>query len=370
MGRPNPHERDDIQVGARLIVADPASPVGGTGRGSSTNARPQQQDSWIWGFVQRTEELFGSAVHEGEQFVHESEDRIERAKDVAAAVYRAYSSYEYKACERLAVKDVTALKQGFLQGLLYSLAIVAGSITAGAVIGGIIGFFLTAGAGTGFGAFAGGEIGFSVGMAILDYLGIGALVLYIAPELPGVISMAKDGVEIAWNAGHDPKRPRETDIDLAAQKLSEAQAYLLEIVVAAALIWILFKSAAAQTGKISGGVKGAIKDPAGFLIRGQDLALRGGEVLRALRRSPQTIEAALKEGAAQLSKTLKSGNGMATAFAGWIETNVVDLVKGIKSAEIPEGGEGEAAGGGRRSNTRVRQSRRELSVQLRVNPGP
>lgn len=97
-------------------------------------------------------------------------------------------------------EDFSRLVNGFLPGLLLPLGGLIVTSLAGATIGGMLGA-LAGGAGTIPGAMAGGEAGFSVGLWILEWLGLGFLAVYLGSALSEVTKHFAKGALMAWNSG-------------------------------------------------------------------------------------------------------------------------------------------------------------------------
>jgi hypothetical protein len=115
---------------------------------------------------------------------------------------------------------------------------------AGALIGALAG-----GVGAIPGAAAGAEAGLGIGLAILEWLGIGFLIVYISTKLDEVVTKLSHAVSVAWNAGHSG-RPRQADIEAAAREIAQAVAVLVRLILEGIVLYLTAKGAAAVAERV------------------------------------------------------------------------------------------------------------------------
>ena len=188
VGRPNRHAheaRPAVSISGTL--ADPNAPVGGTGRGQSRSVRARDMDSsWTLGqWTYRHEEIVGSVVHRGEQFVHHSEDELYRARDVYEAAMLGLSFVPSLARAQIGV-DIEELMPTFVPGVLLVLVILGDTTLLGAPIGAAIGS-LAGSLGSLPGAALSGDIGLDAGSGVFEAMGISFLLPGLSAELPANI---------------------------------------------------------------------------------------------------------------------------------------------------------------------------------------
>lgn len=156
-------------------------------------------------------------------------DTPERAADLWDAVQRARPRVA-PAVARATGEALDALIDGLLPGLLAMLAVLGASTVIGGAAGGAVGF-LAGGVGAAPGAVAGAKAGASLGMALLNWLGLGFLIVEVARGLHTVSSQAGAALQRAWSALDRPHRMSE--VDAAANALAEAVALLMQLILMA-----------------------------------------------------------------------------------------------------------------------------------------
>jgi len=318
----NPQGNRPTPAGWTNSVADPASPAGGNGPGSSQSysRRDPDEGSWFWGAVHGAEHFAESAYHAAVGVVHDAEDTAIRVAHVAQAIYLAIDYADDAIRDKIRM-DVEELKKAFIPGLVMSLGILAITTLAGATIAGILVGALTAGAGAVPAAVAGGELGLDAGFLILDAMGIGFLLRTVFDGISQVFTMVKSAMEIAWNAGSNPNRPPMADIQTAAYGLAAANAEMVSLLLQGVLIWILSESAVARAGKLAKGF-GKVGNPAA-------LASRGMEVMNELRAKPAEMRASLREGFAELAALLRRTGELTRGLADFIEAKFELILKNV-----------------------------------------
>jgi len=157
----------------------------------------------------------------------------------------AKTKYAADAIVRHTSQDFHEILSGLLVGLLLSIKIVGGATAAGALIGGGIGAIF-GGVGAAPGAAVGARLGFALGMAILEWLGLGFLMVYIASHLGEVGSKMQSGASLAWNSCGN-----RGNIDHAAQEFAEALGIFFSLVLQAIVAYLAKEMGGAAKGRIS-----------------------------------------------------------------------------------------------------------------------
>jgi hypothetical protein len=206
-------------------------------------------------------------------------------------------------------KRIEDIMEGLLPGLLMVGCVVGISTLLGAAIGGVVGF-LAFGAGAAPGAAIGAEVGFDVGMALVTWVGLGFLVVYIAESLGEVSSLMVEGVGLAWNARGKPPVVRAAGVHAGAKKMGKAIGVFVRVLLEAIVLYLLEKGApyvAARLSELVGKLK-ASKLGSGFaewVLKNYKGLLEDPKVNPKLRNAkPQggaTEEAAGSKGAGERS---------------------------------------------------------------------
>jgi hypothetical protein len=116
---------------------------------------------------------------------------LERVGRVKAAWDLACNRYLSEAITRHAGDEIHAVLDGLKGALVISVKVLLGTTLVGAGVGGLAG---------GVGAGPGAGIGFRVGLWLLEWLGMGFLVVYLGSHLKDVGVHFNNGVRLAWNA--------------------------------------------------------------------------------------------------------------------------------------------------------------------------
>jgi hypothetical protein len=174
-------------------------------------------------------------------------DLAERVEALYEAVNLA-GNYAGQAIYDATGQELRSIVSGIIPGLLFCLAVVATTTAIGGVAGAALGA-LAGGVGAVPGAAAGADTGFAVGLGILDYLGLGFLVAYVAVGLAQAVSTAGDGMLIAWRSVDQPGTQR-LNIDLAAHKLAFALGILFRSILQGIVAFLLAKGVAAAAGRV------------------------------------------------------------------------------------------------------------------------
>ncbi|MBO0721725.1 MAG: hypothetical protein J2P41_12930 [Blastocatellia bacterium] len=263
----NPRESQLVNgFGSPQGVA-PDAPAGGGGLGRFTSLKqlgtgsvaslqsqtgPRDAKDSVW--VRRTNLSFAESADSN--FVEDLWDKGRRAKNVVHAYNLAKDKYVGPMILQETGQALHDLLSGLIPGLLMMLIVVAATTVLGAAIGGVIGFFF-GGVGAVPGAALGADIGFDFGLWLLNWLGIGFLIIYVADHLGEVMKVMSSGVERAWQAGKRQKSEQE-DIDQSAHEIARAVAILVRLILEGIVLFLLEKGAAAvaeRVGSLSGSLK-------------------------------------------------------------------------------------------------------------------
>jgi hypothetical protein len=137
---------------------------------------------------------------------------------------------------------------GLAPGLLMLIGILALTTVIGAAAGAAVGA-LAGGVGAIPGAAIGAEVGFEAGVAILEYLGIAFLAVYIGKSLAKAVSVAGQAVRLAWDSVDD-ERSQEMLLDRASRKLALAVALVFRGVLQGIVAFLLAKGTAAAAARV------------------------------------------------------------------------------------------------------------------------
>lgn len=231
---------------------------------------------------------------------------LARRADAVIAAYR-IGRVRAPAAIRCAtgLDDLPRLADGVIGGLLQIASAVAATTALGAAVGAAVGAALGAlagGVGAAPGAAAGlasgAAFGFDAGMAMLTWLGLGALAFEVARGLGEVTALVQRAVVSAWEA--EGKPARESEIDAAGQCFADAIGKLMLLVMIAIVARLMVRPA---------------------LASGEAAAGSASEFLATLRRSRLGGE-----------------------FAEWVEANSERLVRNPKLRSHSET-RGQSAGG-------------------------
>lgn len=162
-------------------------------------------------------------------------------------------------------KRIDDIMEGLLPGLLMVGCVVGVCTLLGGVIGGAVGF-LAFGAGAAPGAAIGAEVGFDAGMALVTWVGLGFLIVYVAESLGEVSSLMVEGVGLAWDARGKPPAARAAGVHAGAKKMGRAIGVFVRVLLEAIVLYLLEKGApyvAARLSELVGKLK-ASKLGSGF----------------------------------------------------------------------------------------------------------
>jgi hypothetical protein len=210
-------------------LAHPDSPAGGGGPGRFRSAMPQDSFS----------DTPASRSPIGRAFDWVSLgliDKAERVESVCKAVLRA-PSFVAEYVKQEVGRSLHEILDSIVPMLVLSVATVATTTVLGGAIGAVVGA-LAGGVGAVPGAAAGGEIGLDVGLALLEWMGVGFLIVYVTGKLGEVLQLAGEGVQTAWDAPSHPDSvsPR---IDQGARQLAHSVAVLVRLLLEAIVAYLL-----------------------------------------------------------------------------------------------------------------------------------
>ncbi len=129
------------------------------------------------------------------------------------------------AIQRHTGEEFQTLIQSLVPGLLLALGALMGTTLAGGAIGALFG---------GVGAAPGAVRGFEVGVALLNYLGIGFLAYYVLERMDEVTSCFGRGIQIAWESCGDRR-----STEAAANEFAEGVGIFFRLVLQALVIYLL-----------------------------------------------------------------------------------------------------------------------------------
>jgi hypothetical protein len=222
-------------------------------------------------------------------------------------------------------EDFAELLQGLLVGLAVILATVLAATAAGALVGGAIGSIVP-GAGTAAGAGLGARIGFQAALAILEWLGVAFLIVYVADHLGGVGKKLAEGVQIAWDSRGSAHR-----LDAAARAIADGIGVFFSLLVQGIIAYLI---AAARAGKLAGALKALRESRLFRSVAGFEEWLI---VYAARQRSPYQTKTGVKlavfEGGAQGASTVARSLESARALLQGLLVNRVPKFKSIRELD-------------------------------------
>jgi hypothetical protein len=172
----------------------------------------------------------------------------------ARCIYEAYKRAEVyvpTAISNETGRSLHGLLEGIIPALLMMAAVLAATTLFGAAVGATVGA-LAGGVGAGPGAAGGAKLGFEAGVVILNWLGLGFLVIYVASNLVEVAGLLLRGTRRAWNAGGREAGERNAEVDRAAREIAGAVGVLFRLVLEAIVLYLLAKGTAAAAERVAG----------------------------------------------------------------------------------------------------------------------
>jgi len=141
-----------------------------------------------------------------------------------------------------ALREATGLEfQAVIHSILPALLMFVGILGLSTAVG--------AGVGAAPGAAAGAEAGFDAGVAILNYLGLAFLVVYIGKSLVDGAKMAGSAAKIAWRA-LDHRDTRKMAVTLAAEEFAYAVGLIFRGILQGVVAFLLAKGSAAAASRV------------------------------------------------------------------------------------------------------------------------
>lgn len=158
---------------------------------------------------------------------------------------------------RIVQQETDVVVDGILKGILPAIGMAIGTLAASAALGAAVGGALGAlagGVGAVPGAVAGGQAGALLGVAALEWLGLGFLVVEIGGALGHIHDYAGRATRRAINSLFVPSHQRSAEITLAAVDYARAQAELIKAVLMGLVALLLKNSAVKSAGRAKNSV--------------------------------------------------------------------------------------------------------------------
>ena len=190
-------------------------------------------DLWIPSYGVATKMDVGSGTVTGEitRAIKKIEQKIQDFKDAC----RLSVQYMPGAIANRAGDTAMGLLNGLVEFAIDAAKILAISTAVGAILGGLFGF--------GAGALPGAEIGFEVGLLILEVYGLATLIEAVLQIAGSLLSQLGHFVSLVWSANGDKKQ-----LDLAARTLADALGILVSAVLIALAAYLMKKGMEAIKG--------------------------------------------------------------------------------------------------------------------------
>ena len=149
---------------------------------------------------------------------------LDRVNQVRMAIAAADTKV-VPAIQRHTGEEFQTLIQSLVPGLLLALSALMVTTLAGGAIGALFG---------GVGAAPGAVFGFEVGLALLNYLGIGFLAYYVLERMDEVTSCFGRGIRIAWESCGESRSN-----EAAANEFAEGVGIFFRLVLQALVVYLL-----------------------------------------------------------------------------------------------------------------------------------
>ena len=134
---------------------------------------------------------------------------------------RAQGSLTLRAIAAHTAQDMVGLLAGAVAMVVASALVILVGNVGGSALGGIIGGFTTGGAGAVPGALAGRLIGNAIATGLLQVLGVGLLIQFIAGELDAIGGHFYTAVDCAWNSSEMGGELYEMRMEYSAKHFAE-----------------------------------------------------------------------------------------------------------------------------------------------------
>lgn len=152
--------------------------------------------------------------------------------------------YALDATIKHAGKDFAQLIEGLIPGMLMALGGVLVTTAIGAALGGALGA-AAGGVGAVPGAVGGAEVGMSIGVLILEWIGIGFLVVYIGESVGQAGEHFVRGTKMAWaSCGANAQ------IDAAAREIAEGIGCFNSLIAQGLVAYVAKEGIAAATNRL------------------------------------------------------------------------------------------------------------------------
>ncbi len=261
-------DKDRWQSNWQGMDAHPDSPVGGGGTGRFKGARALGRgfnDDGLLSRGTRIDAVYGMGgshhnwvkpvsyrpVLRGRVVATSDNDYLEIIERVGY-LYEAFQrsvSRVPAAIERETGRALAELLEGLISGLVLMMVVLAATTALGAGIGAALGA-LAGGVGAGPGAALGAKAGFELGIVILEWLGIGFLVVYVAANLYEIVNVLIDSIERAWNAGSKGDGKEQVEINAAADGIARAVGILFRLILQAIVLYLTAKGTQAVAQRV------------------------------------------------------------------------------------------------------------------------
>jgi hypothetical protein len=240
-----PFRDTEFSTGWEGTKLHPDAPAGSGGTGFFRSPHSHEENSTKGGVseffdadIHGLERIDDAAYHMEPTQVNGPTTMEEGCESVFWAAERA-KNYAPGAIEETTGFGLHEINDGLIEALLFSLCILTVNTSIGDVAGGILVGLVSAGTGTAYGLATGANAGMDLGLALLDWLGIGFLLPYFALHLPIVMQPVRRGVSVAWIAGRNPQHSAQADIEAAARVLSKAPGAFFAVLLQAIVLYVM-----------------------------------------------------------------------------------------------------------------------------------
>ena len=165
-------------------------------------------------------------------------DRVGELWDDIRAAISLSKKYILAAISRHVEAALWGVLESIAMMLVMAIVILAISTAIGAAIGSLAG---------GLAAAPGAAAGFEIGMVIINWLGLGMLVVWVVQAIGSVASAFGSFLGRVWDARGDSKK-----LDLAALQLAEAIGVLCGVLIEALVMWAVSIGATQAIGAMRG----------------------------------------------------------------------------------------------------------------------
>lgn len=177
-----------------------------------------------------------------------------RTFDLAHRAFAVYCAIEYaKLRAPIAILAETGyaiweLVVGFVPALLFALSVIGLTTAVGAVGGAALGA-PAGGIGAVPGAVFGAELGLEAGLAFLNILGLGILLIYAAQNLDEAFHVAEAAAKRAWEAPDHP-RTESAEIRAAGEELARALGIAFRVILQGVVAYLISKGVKSASARV------------------------------------------------------------------------------------------------------------------------